>query len=447
MMVRQSVLPFKLDSTDESLTSQAGLILFGEFIRALNLKSVVDRAFGMPGSGAGYPASSYILPSLLMLHGGGRSLEDLRMISRDTALLSLLEIEEVPSSDAFGGWLRRMGVENKGLDALSPVVDRVLGVLGKRLRKRRRKPGANPVREVTLDFDASQIVAEKESAQLTYKGERGYMPLVGHVAELSGMVLHEEFREGNVSPGTGHVSFLEACLRRLPSGLAVTRLRADSASYQADLFNRCTEKGIRFCVGADLDCAVRKAIRSIPDTDWRPYQGGHIAETVHTMNRTDNAFRLIVVRRCVQPVLPGLETEASPAETRYKALATNRKELPEWIVDWYNQRGDASENRIKELKTGFGMERMPSGNTKANAVFFRIGVLAYNLFLLFRGLVLDEEFDRTQIQTVRWRLYQVAGKVVRHAGALILKVAPDILNAFRTLRERIFRLFVQEGVT
>ena len=93
------------------------------------------------------------------------------------------------------------------------------------------------------------------------------------------------------------------------------------------------------------------------------------------------------------------------------------------------------------------MERMPSGETKANAVFFRIGVLAYNLFCLFRGLVLEEEFGHAQIQTIRWRLYQVAGKVVRHAGALVLKVAPDILSTFQALRKKSFALFLREGVT
>src|SRR4030067_547038 len=35
----------------------------------------------------------------------------------------------------------------------------------------------------TLDCDASQIVAEKDAAQFTYKGEQGYMPMIGHLAE------------------------------------------------------------------------------------------------------------------------------------------------------------------------------------------------------------------------------------------------------------------------
>ena len=444
-MVRQTVLPFKLEATDDTITAQAGLVVFGEFLHSLNLAKEINRAFGKPGSGAGYPASSYVLPLLLMLQGGGRSLEDLRMIARDKGLLALLAIDAVPSTDAFGRWLRRMGASGTGLSALEPVLDRVLAVLGKTLRKRRKKAGLPPVQEVTLDIDASQIVAEKALAQWTYKGEKGYMPLVGHVKELSGMVVHEEFREGNASPGAGHVPFLEDCLRRLPPGIRVGRFRADSASYQASVLNFCQERGIRFVIGADLDAAVREAIRVIPETDWSPYQDGHIAETVHCMNRTEKAFRLLVVRRRVQNLLPGVETEEASSDVRYKVLATNHKEIPAWVVDWYNQRGEASENRIKELKTGFGMERMPSGNTKANAVFFRIGVLACNLFLLFRKRILDESLQRAQVQTVRWQIYQMAGKVVRHAGVLLLKVAEDVLAPFRTLRERCWQLFCRDG--
>jgi hypothetical protein len=30
-------------------------------------------------------------------------------------------------------------------------------------------------------------------------------------------------------------------------------------------------------------------------------------------------------------------------------------------MEWYCQRGDASKNRIKDLKIGFGMEYMPCG--------------------------------------------------------------------------------------
>ena len=193
-----------------------------------------------------------------MLHGGGRSLCDLRMISRDKALRTLLEMEEPPSSDAFGRWLRRVGGKEGGVDHLSSAMDRVLALMGKRLRKKRQKPWRKAVRGVTLDIDASQIVAEKESAQWTHKGEKGYMPLVAHVSELSGMVLHEEFRDGNVSPGAGHVPFLDTCLKRLPSGLVLNLPRADSASYQVDVFNWCVRraKARQKLFDATICCAV-----------------------------------------------------------------------------------------------------------------------------------------------------------------------------------------------
>lgn len=127
---------------------------------------------------------------------------------------------------------------------------------------------------------------------------------------------------------------------------------------------------------------------------------------------------------------------AEAPSLRYTLIATNRKGTPEEIVRWYNQRGETSENRIKELKLGFGMERLPCGTFAANAVFFRIGVLAYNLFVLFKLLALPPAWSRCQVRTVRWRLYQMAGKVVQHAGAVIRKVQQWLWGLCEEIRTR-----------
>jgi len=57
------------------------------------------------------------------------------------------------------------------------------------------------ITDSTFDLDATQIVAEKPEAKWTYKGERGSMPMLGHVAE-NGLVIGEEFREGNEAPAS-----------------------------------------------------------------------------------------------------------------------------------------------------------------------------------------------------------------------------------------------------
>ena len=44
--------------------------------------------------------------------------------------------------------------------------------------------------------------------------------------------------------------------------------------------------------------------------------------------------------------------------------ATNKEGKAEDIIAWYNQRGEHSENRIKDLKIGFGMERRSNKSGK-----------------------------------------------------------------------------------
>ena len=51
--------------------------------------------------------------------------------------------------------------------------------------------------------------------------------------------------------------------------------------------------GIKFSIGADLDEAVLKTIREIPDNDRSSYKSGYSADTVHSMNKIKEAFRLI----------------------------------------------------------------------------------------------------------------------------------------------------------
>lgn len=106
-MLNQTVLPFKLASTEESLTAHAGLGLFGEFCVAMKLSEQIDRHLSCPGSGRGFAPSAFVQPLVLMLHGGGRCMEDMRMLIGDEALQALLGMR-IPSSDACRKWLLRM---------------------------------------------------------------------------------------------------------------------------------------------------------------------------------------------------------------------------------------------------------------------------------------------------------------------------------------------------
>lgn len=426
-MIKQNVLPFNLEITNDEITSHAGLALFGEFVTGVGLDRLVNKHLPDPCSNSGLAQGSYVTPLVLMFNGGGRSLEDMRVIKDDSGLRNVLGLRKIPSSCAIGDWLRRMGA-GSGLAGLD-IVNRAL--LASSLRK-------DNLSEYTLDIDATAIEAKKDSAKFTYKGFKGYMPMVGHLAE-NGFVLFDEFREGNDSPGARNLEFIKRCQSRMPKGKQIKYLRSDSAAYQASIINHCESDGVKFAIGGDLDISVREAIGSIPAGKWRKYRNGYIAETVHTMNKTKKSFRLIAIKRPVQGELFSAEGNG----VRFTVIASNRDESGEETVAWYNLRGDTSENRIKELKIGFGMERMPCDDFKANAMFFRIGVLAYNLYVLFRIKALPEGWSRHQVQTVRWRLYSMAGKVVRHAGRLILKVKESLFELFLSIRKKSYELSIE----
>ncbi len=424
---RQGLLPFKIEQSKEPLMARGGLILPYEVAKALKLSVVIDKELPSPGSGHAYKPSQFVMPLILMLHGGGKKLEDMREIKGEVSLRELLNMKELPASCTIGDWLRRMGQIGKGLSGL--------GKAGRHLTTEILK--RDPRTEYTLDNDATVIEAEKEEALWTYKKEKGYQPLLGFLFEL-GLIIGDEFREGNIPAGAGALKFLQYCVNMMPAGKRISYFRSDSAAYQAEVINYCFNHHMLFTITADQDAAVKESIRAIKEKEWQPGEKGReIAETVHTMNKTREAFRLIVQR------WPKMQPDLfDPAPYCYHAIATNREEEAKEVISRHNQRGQL-ENFIKELKDGFGMNWMPCGETCANAVFFRIGVMAYNLFLALKLLGLPVWWCHTTIATVRWKLYQVAARLVSHAHQIIMKVATsmDKINLFKRVRHRC----LQEG--
>ena len=434
-MIQQTIFPFKIKTTKERLTAHGGLALMAEFNHGIGLRELTDQYLPGPGSNRGFDPSEIVDTVVLMLQGGGRSLEDLRELKDEEGLMKLIGRDEIPEPDTVGDWLRRMGDPKTGRLGLEGL-DRVRDQINERVLKR------DGIKEYTLDADATEIISEKADALFTYKGNKGYMPMLGFLYE-NPVCLLDEFREGNVAPAFGQKEFYLECKQRMPCGKRIGHYRGDSASYQAGLFNQLEEDGVKYAITADQDKAVKSAIALIRCEDWKePVKGcGHeLAETVHCMNGTKKAFRLVVKREFWRQG----ELFEKEGPYFYHAIATNwleEEKNMEEVLKWHNQRGQA-ENFNKELKIGFGMERMPCGQTHANGVFFRIGVIAYNLFIGFKRLSCPESWAAHTIATFRWKMVQVAGRIVKHAGETVLKLMINLekLELFKGIRRKSFEL-------
>lgn len=406
-MVPQEIFPFKLERTDELLTSRGGLTIFSEAMRALQVEKKIRAAFPHPGSNRGYEAWSYIEPLVLMLIGGGRHVEDLREIRDDQALRALIGLDRLPSSSTVGDWLMRWG-KRGGRKAMTTVNEDVARMIVNRT-------GCG---DLTLDIDGTVIESDKEEAEWTYEKVKGYQPILGFLAENS-VCLASEFRSGNVPGHSQALKFFKRCLKLCPK---IKTLRSDSAFYQADIIGWCQEKELGFTITADQNNSVKEAIRTV--RDWTPLMDKkgwstdrEVGTAIHSMPKTE-AFQL-VVQRWWDPQLLLFE----PNGYSYYIIATNRDDLSaREVVLFHNQRGKV-ENSIKELKIGMGMEQMTSGDFKANALWFAIGVLAYNLAAAQKLLFLGPEWKTKTIASVRWQLLQLAGRLVRHGRRVILRLA------------------------
>jgi hypothetical protein len=405
----QLILPIKMEKSEERLTSLGGLVVLEEMAQALGVWKQVDKHLAGPGSGRGYRPSEFVQPLVWMLHAGGRRLEALRELRAEQEVLEQLGLRAVPDAGTVGDWLRRQG--EGGVEGIERVNRELIqGAL--------EQEGE----ELILDVDATEIEAEKQEAKWTYNHVQGYMPLLGYV---NGICVGQEFRDGNVSPGAGILAFAKRCEAALPEGKRIY-FRSDSAAYQAEVIDYYSRPGRTFTITADQDAAVKQAIKNLPESDWKPYRTAEgiatdreIAETVHTMNRTKQAFRLIVLRWLnPQPNL------FEAARYCYHPVASNREESAPEVIWKHNGRG-SSENCHKELKIGVGMEQMPCGQREANALYFAIGVLAYNLAQLLKRRVLPESYRTATLATLRWKVYRLAGKLVRHARGLILQIKAD----------------------
>ncbi len=102
---------------------------------------------------------------------------------------------------------------------------------------------------MTLDIDATEIIAHKADAKWTYNKNKGFMPMVGHIAE-TGQVVAVDFRQGNVPPAQDNLAFIQQCQQSLPEGCALNALRIDAAGYQTKIIEYCDTQGIEYAIRA-----------------------------------------------------------------------------------------------------------------------------------------------------------------------------------------------------
>ena len=157
-----NILPYKLDTTNDLLTSHAGLLAIAQLMGSLNLAERIDQHFPLPNSNRGFRPSEFIKTLILMQHEGSFHLDDIRHLQDDDALRTVLDIDKLPKATTLGDWLRRMGNRPQVQDAWVKVNQALLQSALHRCKK------------VTLDIYATEIIG---SIRISQKNLANFCPI------------------------------------------------------------------------------------------------------------------------------------------------------------------------------------------------------------------------------------------------------------------------------
>ena len=94
----------------------------------------------------------------------------------------------------------------------------------------------------------------------------------------------------------------------------------------------------------------------------------------------------------------------------------------ERIIRWQRRRCGKSEEAHHILKEELAGGHVPSGRFGANAAWWNISALALNLHNLLKRLLLPAAYRKGRPKTLRFLLYAMVCKIVRHGRGTILKI-------------------------
>lgn len=447
-------LPFEIDDTIDPtlITSRAGVPLVIELFRQLGVAQAIDTQVTVKQRQRGLPASELVESLIALWTSGGDRCQDLMTLREDQALATLLG-HPLPAATTMRDFLEAFHVEDgplwaAGPEATIPLESAPLAGLGaaNRTLVAGLQRGARE-RTATLDVDATLVESHKDTATVAYDGTRGYQPVVVLWAEHD-VILHDQFRDGHVPAGCGNVRVLEQAVANLPPGVKQLALRADSALYETAVLRWCEDRQLPYAISADMSKQLQAEIRRLPEAAWQiereePDAIGAWAEVPYVPDDGDHRKDRPCVRRYLAIRIQKRQGSlfADGSAVHYFAVVTNRTEDGLTILQWHREKAGTVEHTHHVLKNELAAAALPSGKFGANAAWFRLNVLTYNLLAALKRLTLPGDLRTARPKRLRFLLFNTVGKVVAHARRTRLRLSGVLQHAFLVLvRGKIARL-------
>jgi len=464
MSVAQGILPFKLvsDNTREVITSFAGLPMVLETMRAMKIPELVRNNLKTKQTDRGvYRESDYVESFVSLFASGGECLDDMERLRADGGLKKLGL--SVPSSESARFYLYAFHDEellNKGRSHKGAFVPEETAQLKGLMRvnkafilraTKRQSPAV-----ATIDQDTTVIPSNKTEAMPTYLGHDGYQPIINYWAEED-LILADEFRDGNVPASFDCYTTFYRTVEMLPDSVREVRVRTDSAAHNYEFIDRL-EEGLKvrgrhirvyYAISADMVNALKKEIEKLPESDWKPLrkitekglQEGRKewAEVEYIPTEGKGVYRYLAIR--VRPAQGELFADGN--RYHYHAVVTNMWQWDgERLLRWHRERCGTVEKVHDVLKNDLAGGVMPCGRFYANAAWWRLNCLTYNVISVMKKKALPQRWWSYRMKALRYWLISVAGRIIKKSRQIYLRFlgTKEVCQLYSEARRRLYEL-------
>lgn len=296
-------------------------------------------------------------------------------------------------------------------------------------------PQSSFVDEV-LSFDSTVITryGSQEGAMKGYnpkkRGRKSHHPIFAFL-NRSRYVVNLWNRSGDSSSGNGIVDFSKQTLHRLPEGVKIRQILADSGFYKVEFFDYLESINMDFIVAAPMMQILQNEIYKV--TSWRDLGDGYSIGEFNFQHKDESwtkPRRYIVIRKDLAKLgtdTIGKKLSLFPEDDvkifnyKYGLYVSSSTGNAEDIWREYRLRAN-DENIIKENKEDFGLEGFAQDGFYATEAAMLVRIMFYNILNLFRREILPEPESHQRLQTLRSKYFITPALLGRDGKSPVLRL-------------------------
>lgn len=396
-----------------NLSSDTGLLLMKEFIHKLGIDTLVKNIFHTtdPGRIRYHKDHENLLQMLYQITAAYFQDDHADTLKKDPAITAAIGKKALASQPTLSRFHNRL--DENTLAQLEEIQRTIRG----------RAYSVKMPEHVLFDLDSTLLATfgKQEGGAFNFHYQaNGYHPLLCFDG-MTGDLLKMELRPGTQYCCNGAAEFMRPLMEEYQENYPniALFLRGDSGFATNELYSVCENNGTSYVIRLKENEVLRKLAGELDSELF--YQ---------TQMREDSVSYDVIYGEFEyqagswdypRRVVCKIEKPFGQMIHMYTFVVTNMDSSPEKLIHFYCKRGQM-ENFIKECKSGFDMDYVSSSAQIVNANRVQIHALAYNLFNLFRRLVLPAKLRKDRIDTLRLKLIKIAARIVRSARYIVFKL-------------------------